>query len=169
MYSPTLAWPETLAIIGFVHPLGPIFSIAEMQCRVFCEYLQKVRILPNQETMLKEIRAREKLIEEVSAASNGCATPMLWYEPYMYELAFMIDAQPPSIWQCLVKGDPELAWALAVGPCLPYEFRLQGPHTWEGARNAILSVWQRVIAATKTRAISSDSGDADCMGRRTNA
>ncbi|PIO57186.1 hypothetical protein TELCIR_21410, partial [Teladorsagia circumcincta] len=31
------------------------------------------------------------------------------------------------------------------GPCVPYEYRLEGPHPWSGARNAIMTVDERVF------------------------
>ncbi len=54
-------------------------------------------------------------------------------------------------------NDPKLAYYLWFGPCLPYHYRLEGPHKWDGAREAILSVWHRVAAPTRTRFIKDDS------------
>lgn len=34
---------------------------------------------------------------------------------------------------------------------MSYVYRLKGPHRWEGARDAIVSVDERVTAATMTR------------------
>lgn len=149
MYIPTLSRPETLAIIGLIQPVGAIFPVAEMQARVFCEYVQRGerRQLPRKEKMYEDIQAKRNWMKQALVESNR-HTIQVQYIPFMYELAGMIDVQPPPAWKCFLAGDPKLAWALTMGPCLSYEFRLRGPHSWEGARDAILGVWQRV---TKTR------------------
>jgi len=152
MYPPTLSRPETLAVIGLIQPVGAIFPISEIQSRVFCEYVQRKenRLLPDGERMYEDIMAKAKFMQEIYVESNR-HTIQVQYIPYMYELANMIDAQPSSSFSYLLKGDPKLAWALFFGPCLAYEFRLRGPHPWNGARDAIVGVWDRVRGATKTR------------------
>lgn len=150
MYAPTLSHPESLGVIGLIQPVGAIFPIAEMQSRVFCEYLQRKRPFPSRETMFEDIHAKARAMKEIYVESNR-HTIQVTYVPYMTELAGMIDAAPSSPLSYLLKGDPKLAWALAVGPCMSYEFRLNGPNPWPGARDAIVNVWDRVLGATKTR------------------
>ena len=47
--------------------------------------------------------------------------------------------------------DPVLAWKCYFGSFLPYQYRLVGPNTWDGARHAIMTVWDRTLAATSPR------------------
>ncbi len=71
------------------------------------------------------------------------------YIPYMDELAKQVGVHP-SILKLLVT-DPRLALNVIFGPCTPYQFRLQGPGRWEGARQAILTQWDRVNEPLRTR------------------
>ena len=65
----------------------------------------------------------------------------------------------------LVFEDPLLAKEVYFGPCTPYQFRLHGPGAWSGARGAIMTQWDRVIAPMKTRAIKSDTTNHDILFR----
>jgi hypothetical protein len=69
----------------------------------------------------------------------------------MDELAAMIGAKP-NVLQLLMR-DPLLGYKVLTGPHLSYAYRLQGPHQWSGARRAIIDVWDRIDAPTKTRSI----------------
>lgn len=71
------------------------------------------------------------------------------YIPYMDELAKQVGVRP-SILKLLLT-DPRLALNIIFGPCTPYQFRLHGPGRWEGARQAILTQWDRVTEPLKTR------------------
>lgn len=76
----------------------------------------------------------------------------LEYIPYMDDIAACIGAKP-SIPRLFLK-DPRLAWEVFFGPCTPYQYRLMGPGQWDGARNAILTQWDRVLKPTRTRVVS---------------
>ena len=43
-----------------------------------------------------------------------------------------------------------------MDPCTPYQYRLQGPHPWAGARDAIMTQWDRVFHALNTRKVDID-------------
>ena len=47
--------------------------------------------------------------------------------------------------------DPKLALRAFFGPFTPYQYRLEGPGKWEGAREACLTVMDRVDAPLNTR------------------
>ena len=47
--------------------------------------------------------------------------------------------------------DPKLALACFFGIWSPYQYRLQGPGQWSGARQAILTITERVLAPFQTR------------------
>jgi len=40
--------------------------------------------------------------------------------------------------------DPLLAWQLLFGPFATYQYRLMGPHQWDGAREATMTIWDRI-------------------------
>ncbi|XP_027712158.1 dimethylaniline monooxygenase [N-oxide-forming] 1-like [Vombatus ursinus] len=70
---------------------------------------------------------------------------------YLDELLSFIDAKPNLLSLLLV--DPLLAFKVFFGPLTPYQYRLTGPGKWDGARNAILTQWDRTIKPTKTRVV----------------
>ena len=51
----------------------------------------------------------------------------------------------------LVTSDPKLAFQCFFGPATPYQYRLMGPGAWKGARDAIMTQWERTYAPLKTR------------------
>jgi len=53
----------------------------------------------------------------------------------------------------LFLNDPKLALQAFLGPCTPYQYRLSGPGQWDGARQAILTQWQRVIRPFRTKVV----------------
>ena len=68
---------------------------------------------------------------------------------YLDTLASLIGAKPSLLG--LLCTDPKLALTIFFGPCTPYQYRLGGPGSWQGARQAILTQWDRVIKPTRTR------------------
>lgn len=64
----------------------------------------------------------------------------------------------PSILRLLLT-DPRLALAIFFGPCTPYQYRLVGRGKWSGARDAILTQWQRMLKPLRTRVVD-DSPDS---------
>ena len=71
------------------------------------------------------------------------------YIEYMDELACLIGVKP-NVWSLLLT-DPKLALQVIFGPCTPYQYRLQGPGQWDGARKAILTQHDRVLKPLATR------------------
>lgn len=76
---------------------------------------------------------------------------MVDYIPYLDSLAALIGVRPNLLW--LLIKDPKLAWQAIMGPCTPYQFRLVGPGRWDGARQAILTQWERVLQPFRTRVV----------------
>ena len=52
--------------------------------------------------------------------------------------------------------DPLLTFKCIFGPCTPYQYRLEGPGAWKGARKAIMTQWDRTLAPLKTRPMKLD-------------
>lgn len=51
----------------------------------------------------------------------------------------------------MLKTDPKLALTCYFGPSTPYQYRLEGPGKWSGAREAIFTQWDRTLSSLKTR------------------
>ena len=51
----------------------------------------------------------------------------------------------------MLFSDPKLALACFFGFWSPYQYRLRGPGEWSGAREAILTIEERVRAPFQTR------------------
>lgn len=77
------------------------------------------------------------------------------YIPYMDELACQVGVKPNLF--SLFLTDPKLALEVAFGPCTPYQYRLRGPGEWAGAREAILTQWQRIIKPLQTRHLEEEA------------
>lgn len=71
------------------------------------------------------------------------------YIRYMDEIAELVGVQP-NIPRMLLT-DPRLGLNVMFGPCTPYQYRLRGPGKWAGARQAILTQWERVAQPMQTR------------------
>uniref|UniRef100_A0A673MY53 Flavin-containing monooxygenase n=1 Tax=Sinocyclocheilus rhinocerous TaxID=307959 RepID=A0A673MY53_9TELE len=147
VYPPGLERP-TLAVIGLIQPLGAIMPISEMQARWATRVFKGRCKLPPMSAMMKDIKAKEEAMARRYVAAQR-HTIQVDYIPYMDELAKQVGVHP-SILKLLLT-DPRLALNVIFGPCTPYQFRLHGPGRWEGARQAILTQWDRVNEPLRTR------------------
>ncbi|XP_045694700.1 dimethylaniline monooxygenase [N-oxide-forming] 1-like [Phyllostomus hastatus] len=140
----------TLAVIGLINSSGSMIPTGETQARWAVRVLKGVNNLPPRSVMREEVNVRK---ENKPSGFGLCYSKALQsdYIPYVDELLTYIDAKPNLF--SLLLTDPCLALAVFFGPCTPYQFRLTGPGKWEGARNAILTQWDRTIKATKTRTV----------------
>ncbi|KAF1462215.1 Dimethylaniline monooxygenase [N-oxide-forming] 5, partial [Spheniscus demersus] len=139
----------TLAFIGLIQPLGPIMPISELQCRWATRVFKGLQDLPPSTNMLADItQTKEKMAKRYVKSQRH--TIQVDYIPYMDELACQVGVKPNLL--TLFLTDPKLALEVAFGPCTPYQYRLQGPGEWAGAREAILTQWQRVVRPLQTRA-----------------
>ncbi|KAK7150605.1 hypothetical protein R3I93_011750 [Phoxinus phoxinus] len=147
VYPPALERP-TLAMIGLIQPLGSIMPVSEMQVRWATRVFKGLCKLPPMSAMMKDIKAKEEARAQRYVAAQR-HTIEVDYLPYMDDLAKQVGVCP-SILKLLLT-DPRLALNIIFGPCTPYQFRLHGPGRWEGARQAILTQWDRVTEPLKTR------------------
>lgn len=97
--------------------------------------------LPSEEQMYKDIKKKEDFNRKRYVDSPRHTLQVEFIE-YQDELAEEIGVKPNLL--KLAFTDPKLFWALFFGPSLPYQYRLQGPHAWQGARDAILTYKERV-------------------------
>ena len=77
------------------------------------------------------------------------------YIEFMDEVADEMGCRP-DLGELFWK-DPRLAWQCLFGPYLPYQYRLKGPHTWDGAREAIMTMWDRIHTGMSLNPKPSDS------------
>lgn len=132
----------SLAILGLIQPSGPGFPVGEMQCRWTARIFSGNHTLPSKEAMMADIREKEEFIRSrfVDSPRHTFQVDFIGYQD---ELGAEIGAKPNLL--KLAITDPKLFWAIFTGPSLPYQYRLQGPHVWPGARDAILSYKERVV------------------------
>lgn len=71
------------------------------------------------------------------------------YMNYMDEIANLVGVRPNFL--KLLLTDPKLGASVTFGACTPYQYRLRGPGKWAGARQAILTQWDRVAKPMQTR------------------
>ncbi|KAM6963226.1 flavin-containing monooxygenase 5-like [Aplochiton taeniatus] len=154
VFPPGLERP-TLAVIGLVQPLGAIMPISEMQARWATRVFNGCNKLPPMAAMLKDVKYKEEAMAKRYVTSQR-HTIQVEYVDYMDEISAIVGVQP-SILGLLLK-DPKLAMSLMFGPITPYQYRLRGPGNWAGARQAILTQFERMAKPMKTR--PSDIPDA---------
>lgn len=151
VHPPDMAHP-TLAIIGCIQPLGAIMPIAEMQSRLAAGVISGSMKLPSRDVMWSDVRQKQAELKRQYVKSQR-HTIMVDFLPFMDELAELVGCKP-NISRLLLQ-DPRLALQVLFGPCTPYQFRLTGPGQWKGARDAILTQWDRVITHLHTRKLPS--------------
>ncbi|XP_047376496.1 dimethylaniline monooxygenase [N-oxide-forming] 4 isoform X2 [Sciurus carolinensis] len=137
----------TLAIIGLISLTGSILAGTELQARWATRVFKGLCRIPPPQKLMAEATKKEELIKRGVLGDAG--QNKLNYILYMDELAASIGVKP-SI-PLLFLRDPRLAWEVFFGPCTPYQYRLVGPGRWDGARNAILTQWDRTLKPLKTR------------------
>ncbi|XP_004646113.1 dimethylaniline monooxygenase [N-oxide-forming] 5-like [Octodon degus] len=153
MFPPTLTKP-TLAVIGLIQPLGIILPIAELQSRWAVRVFKGLSTLPSVKNMMSDITQRKGAMEKryVKTARH---TIQVDHIEYMDEIAALVGVKPNLLF--LFFSDPKLAIEVFFGPCTPYQYRLQGPGKWDGARKAIMTQRERIIKPLRTRVASEDS------------
>ncbi|XP_034369257.1 flavin-containing monooxygenase 5-like isoform X2 [Arvicanthis niloticus] len=156
MFPPDLEKP-TLAVIGLIQPVGIILPIAELQSRWAVRVFKGLSKLPSVKAMKADIDQRKKAMEKryVKTARH---TIQVDHIEYMDEIASLAGVKPNLLF--LFLSDPVLATEVFFGPCTPYQYRLQGPGKWDGARRAILTQRERIIKPLKTRITSEKSDSA---------
>ncbi|XP_007444528.2 dimethylaniline monooxygenase [N-oxide-forming] 5-like, partial [Python bivittatus] len=156
VFPPHLEKP-TLAIIGLVQPLGAIMPIAELQARWATRVFRGLAKLPSTSEMVSDIIINKDSMAKRYVKSQR-HTIQVDYIDYMDELASLIGAKP-SIWSRFIT-DPKLAREIFFGPCTPYQYRLQGPGKWDGARKAILTQHERILKPLRTRPVNQADNNA---------
>ncbi|KAJ7986574.1 hypothetical protein DPEC_G00341280 [Dallia pectoralis] len=142
-----LAQPS-LAIVGFVCNLGAINPLAEMQARWATRIFKGLLTLPPEKAMLHDIKTDTSTLQNRFACLERHPL-QVDHIPYLDSMATEIGVRPNLLW--LLLTEPAVGLEVLLGPCTPYQYRLRGPGQWGGARQAILSQWERVAQPFKTR------------------
>ncbi|NXN19892.1 FMO1 monooxygenase, partial [Indicator maculatus] len=152
---PTHLQRPSLAIIGLVKTLGAMMPVAEMQARWATRTFRGNSRAP---VYHSTAQAGHGLIPLHGKGEFGLSFDEVLrteWVVYMDELASLIGAKPSLLG--LFCRDPRLALTVFFGPCTPYQYRLEGPGSWEGARQAIFTQWDRILKPTRTRVPASSS------------
>ncbi|XP_075843576.1 dimethylaniline monooxygenase [N-oxide-forming] 4-like [Microtus pennsylvanicus] len=139
----------TLAIIGVITLTGSVLAGTELQARWATRVFKGLCNIPPSQKLMAEATKKEQLIKR--GVINDPREDVLDFITYLDEIAQCIGAKPNI--PLLFLTDPRLAWEVYFGPCSPYQYRLMGPGKWDGARNAILTQWDRTIKPLKTRTL----------------
>lgn len=122
----------TLPFIGVCRVAGPVFPIVEMQARWAAQVLTGRVALPPVAEMRAEIAARW------ATRGPGNDPPIrVQLLPYLDELGAAIGVRP-RLWR-----HPTLLRALLAGPATAAQYRLRGPHAWDGAAAAVRAAARR--------------------------
>ncbi|KAL4223868.1 hypothetical protein ACF0H5_017332 [Mactra antiquata] len=147
MFPPHLPHP-TLAIVGLVQAIGAVMPISEMQCRWFTRIMKGENHLPSEEEMLLDIEDKRTDMARTYVKSQRHTLQCFWID-YMDEIANEIGVKPNM--RELFLQDPMLALRCIFGPCVPAQYRLQGPGKWSGAKEAIENTMSRCFTSTRTK------------------
>ncbi|CAG2170815.1 unnamed protein product [Oppiella nova] len=148
IFSPHLTHPQTLAFIGCIVPFGALAPVAELQSRYFALLMANKLQTPHKKQMLSDIKHRKAWVKKYFPDCEKFALHVHYVE-YMEEMARIIGVKPKLFKYFFT--DPKLWCHLYFGPCVPYQYRLNGPNKWSNAREAILTVNDRIKAPFKTR------------------
>ncbi|XP_074492059.1 dimethylaniline monooxygenase [N-oxide-forming] 2-like [Sebastes fasciatus] len=140
----------TLAIMGLFQTTGPIMTAVEMQARWAVKVFTGLSRLPPKEKMLEVIECETQRYIK-SYPCRGKAALQVDYLPYLDFMAEEVGVRPNLL--RLLLRDPVLWMRVFFGPCTPYQYRLTGPGRWAGARQAILTQWERVAQPFRTRLV----------------
>lgn len=147
LFPPSLQQP-TLAVLGLFQTKGPIMPVVEMQARWATRVFKGMNSLPSKEKMRCVIEDERNR----NMRSYPCprqAAMQVEYVPYLDFMAEKVGVRPHFLG--LLLREPVLWAKVLFGPCTPYQFRLSGPGQWSGARQAILTQWERVAQPFKSR------------------
>nr|XP_048277177.1 flavin-containing monooxygenase 5-like [Myodes glareolus] len=149
VFPPGLEKP-TLAFIGIVQPAGAIIPTSELQSRWTVQVFTGLKKLPSKKDMMADItRKRRKMTKDFRKSLKD--SRHVQFIDYMDEIASELGVKPNLL--SLFLWDTKLAKEIFCGPCTSYQYRLQGPGKWAGARAAILTQRERMLKPLRTRVL----------------
>ncbi|NXR11823.1 FMO4 monooxygenase, partial [Semnornis frantzii] len=154
IFPPQLEKP-TLAIIGLVQLTGSVMVGSEMQARWVTGIFAGWNKLPPTSTMLADVLKKKPPVKRHPSERENLKISFI---SYIDEIASCAGIKPSVL--RLLLTDPQLALAIFFGPCTPYQYRLVGRGKWSGARDAILTQWQRTLKPFRTRVVDDFSNSS---------
>lgn len=148
VFPVSLGKTPTLALIGNAQPIGGLIPVSEMQSRWVTRVFRGLVKLPKESDMMTEVGQRQNALKNRYLDTQR-HTIQVDYLKYMDSIAEEI-AVKPSCYNLFIES-PALAWKVFVGPTTSYQYRLQGVGKWEGAKHAIDTQWDRVLAGFGNR------------------
>ncbi|NXV13491.1 FMO4 monooxygenase, partial [Cepphus grylle] len=157
IFPPQLEKP-TLAIIGLVQLTGSLMVGTEMQARwvtgIFAGGRRWNKLPPTSRMMADILKKKPPVKSNPSERENL----KMSFISYVDEIASCAGVKPNVL--RLLLTDPRLALAIFFGPCTSYQYRLVGQGQWSGARDAILTQWQRTLKPLRTRVVDESSSSS---------
>ncbi|XP_033634056.1 dimethylaniline monooxygenase [N-oxide-forming] 5-like [Asterias rubens] len=136
---------STLSVNGHIKPVGAVGPCSELQARWAARIFKGLAKLPSQSELAAEVKMADEEMAASFANHHRHVHPLL----YMDNIATEIGARPNFL--KMFFTDPEMSLRCVFGPAIPFHYRLVGPGKWAGAREAIATVWDRVLEPVKTR------------------
>ncbi|KNC96124.1 uncharacterized protein SPPG_08512 [Spizellomyces punctatus DAOM BR117] len=126
---------RNLAFVGLVQPIGAVMPVSEMQARWVSRVFAGHCKLPDSKSLRDavDLEWQEHTKRFVPKERH---TVEVEYVTYMDDLADLIGCKPDA-WKLFKARDVILAAQIMFGPAVPTQYRLLGPGSWEGARQAI--------------------------------
>lgn len=119
----------TLCALGYLLTFGNESCVGEMQGRWALAVWSGRIPLPSPQQLEADLARRRR---------GGKYPQFTSYISYMDALAKECGADPPKSWQLLLQN-PALFWKFYAAAAVPTQWRLRGPHSWEGAADFIRS------------------------------
>ncbi|XP_064003345.1 dimethylaniline monooxygenase [N-oxide-forming] 4-like isoform X2 [Pogoniulus pusillus] len=154
IFPPQLEKP-TLAIIGLVQLTGSVMVGSEMQARWVTGIFAGWSKLPSTTVMMTDVLKKKPPVKRHPSERENLKMSFIGY---VDEIASCAGVKPSVL--RLLLTDPQLALAIFFGPCTPYQYRLVGRGKWSGARDAILTQWQRTLKPLRTRVVDDFSNSS---------
>ncbi|XP_007480830.2 LOW QUALITY PROTEIN: dimethylaniline monooxygenase [N-oxide-forming] 4 [Monodelphis domestica] len=139
----------TMAIMGHISIKGAILPAVELQGRWVTRVFKGLCKIPPTNQLMADATRKEDLVKR--GIIQDPRNEKLDYIDFLDELARYIGAKPRIL--SLFLKDPRLGKEVFFGPCTSYQYRLTGPGKWDGARNAILTQWDRTLKPLQTRVV----------------
>ncbi|VDO29844.1 unnamed protein product [Brugia timori] len=138
----------SLAVIGLIQPIGSILPISEMQSRWVAAVFKGQISLPPHTEMEADIKLKRAQNKRRYFKSKK-HTLQVDYIKYMDEIAEQIGCKPSL--KKYMFTEPSFCLRLLISANAPYVYRLDGPGSWEKAKEALISLPQRVKLPLKNR------------------
>ena len=138
---------NTLSVNGAIAPFGSVIPCVELQARWAARVFKGLAKLASQTEMKAEVKRTDDVMESNFLPSHRHVNALLYEDSIASEIGVR-----PNFTR-LFFTHPVLTLRCLFGTFVPYQYRLVGPGKWDGAGEAIATVWERVLEPTETRRV----------------